>query len=174
MAHRLFFALWPPPAVAVALVHEAATAAIAGRRVPPERLHLTLAFLGSVAPERLAPLQAAAGEVRIPRFELDLCRFGWFPRPQVAWIAPLTAPPALQTLVAAVSAAAAQAQVEIEPRAFRPHLTLARSSDKPRALRARRVTRRVISGPVDSFSLSESKIGAAGPQYRDIGRWPLL
>ena len=50
---RLFFALWPDgPARAVLAGHAARLARLArGRAVPAARLHLTLVFLGAVAPE---------------------------------------------------------------------------------------------------------------------------
>ena len=46
---RLFFALWPELEIATRL-HDLAGKPMhgAGRRVPPENIHLTLAFLGAV------------------------------------------------------------------------------------------------------------------------------
>lgn len=52
---RLFFALWPSPAAAERLASAATDAAarLGGRPTRLETLHLTLAFLGEVADERV-------------------------------------------------------------------------------------------------------------------------
>jgi 2'-5' RNA ligase len=83
---RLFFALPLPPGTAAALeaearAHLAAAGASRMRVVPAARLHLTLRFLGDVAPSLVPALAAAlAGAVRgLPRLEL---RAGeWLPLP---------------------------------------------------------------------------------------------
>jgi len=52
---RLFLALWPPPPVLSALVDVADRWQWneQARRTRPERLHVTLHFIGNVATERL-------------------------------------------------------------------------------------------------------------------------
>lgn len=56
----------------------------------PEKYHITLAFLGNVAPARLAEVQAALGSLAaLPAFGMVLDRLGGFPherRPRVAFI----------------------------------------------------------------------------------------
>ena len=64
---RLFFALWPDPALQAAIAETgeriARTRKIEGRTIAPERLHLTLLFLGEVAADAEKRLIAAAGRV---------------------------------------------------------------------------------------------------------------
>src|SRR3546814_10607201 len=57
---RLFFALWPGPALAATLAHWAAQAqaACGGRAMRPDTLHLTLAFLGARSEEHTSELQS--------------------------------------------------------------------------------------------------------------------
>jgi 2'-5' RNA ligase len=61
---RVFFALWPSPEAARQLAAVAASfaAAAGGRATRLESLHLTLAFLGDVAVDRLPELERAARE----------------------------------------------------------------------------------------------------------------
>lgn len=62
-----------------------------GRFEAPEKLHITLAFLGWVDPERVEPIRAAlqtVAESEAP-FDITLDRIGAFPherRPRIVWI----------------------------------------------------------------------------------------
>ena len=58
---RLFVGIWPPPEVAAVLSDLERPALEAVRWVPPEQLHVTVAFLGDVALSRLDDVQAALG-----------------------------------------------------------------------------------------------------------------
>lgn len=154
------------------------------RWVDLEVLHLTLLFLGEVAPERAATLTAALGPVfaSFPPLPLRLAGGGTFPpgRPaRVAWIG-VTAPPELMSLQAAVARAAATA-VDLPPadgRAYRPHVTLARCpSPWPReAAQKFAAAFPAEIGPPFLASrgvLIDSKLSPRGPRYRDLAELPL-
>jgi RNA 2',3'-cyclic 3'-phosphodiesterase len=125
---RLFLALWPSDATRAALLAHAQAWAwpAAARRTRPERLHLTVHFLGAVDAKLLPAL----------RQELDV---GWagcellLDRPQV-WpggIAVLEAgmvPPALAALHAGLAARLQAIGLPVEARRYRPHVTLARKA----------------------------------------------
>src|SRR3954469_14322780 len=84
---RLFFAIWPDDSARAAL-HKLATeleARAGGKALPPEKIHLTLAFLGEVAPDRADDLVKAADKVREAPFDLALDRIGAFRRARVSW-----------------------------------------------------------------------------------------
>ena len=123
---RLFLALWPGPAVRLALQARQSewrwsdTAA----RVAPERLHLTLHFLGDVPRDRLPELRQGL-QVDFARFELVFAAAALWPR-GVAVLLPTAAPPALLALHADLKQALRSLRVPTEARTFRPHLTLAR------------------------------------------------
>ena len=103
--HRLFFALWPDAAlrerIATTVVGLVRDNAPGGRRLNPDRYHLTLQFLGDFKPLRQCVLDAAivaAGSVRLPPFDLELDLAGSFPKAGVCWLGASTAPETIQQL----------------------------------------------------------------------------
>jgi 2'-5' RNA ligase len=96
---------------------------------PPENLHVTLKFLGGVAPERLTSLaeRLAAIAAARPRFAVAYAGVGAFPavvRPQVLWVGAVA--PELARLAAAVDEVSVNAGIEAERRPFHAHVTLGR------------------------------------------------
>ncbi len=128
---RLFLALWPTPGWAAALPQRLGLAAEAahGRMLPPQQIHLTLHFLGSVPRQRLPAL---VEDLRVPfaPFDLALRRCERWPRGTLVAL-PDEPPPALADLHAALGAALQHLGLPVEQRAFRPHVTLARRYDGP-------------------------------------------
>lgn len=125
---RLFLALWPGPAALRALAAwQARWAWPAGAAVvAPERLHLTLHYIGPVAVERLPELrQALALPVR--RFNLVFDRVEQWPR-GLAVLCPRALPDALLALHAQLQTALQGLALPVERRAYRPHVTLARKA----------------------------------------------
>ncbi|PZN27436.1 MAG: RNA 2',3'-cyclic phosphodiesterase [Proteobacteria bacterium] len=168
---RLFFALWPAPALRRAIEHD--TRALArrsgGRIVPARNFHVTLAFLGSVAESRLADLVRAGGAARAPRFELSLDRVQTLPRANVLCLAPSVTPIELRRLVDALRVALEAEGFELERRPFRPHLTLVRRLNRPMPT----LPLPPVVWPVEEFVLVESRTAAAGSEYEVLARWPL-
>ena len=155
---RLFLALWPTPQVRAGLLawRDAfawpATAAV----VAPERLHLTLHFIGAVPADRVDAVQAGLA-VEPAAFELGFGRAELWPR-GIAVLRPLREPPALQDLHVRIGAALRALGLPVEARPFRPHVTLAR--------RAEGVALTQIPAPlrwrVRSYALVESRLGRDG------------
>ncbi|SUB18343.1 2'-5'-RNA ligase [Pantoea agglomerans] len=85
---RLFFAISLPDEMQQELVRWRADTfpAEAGQPVVAANLHLTLAFLGEVAPETSQRLQTLASRIVQPGFDLDLDDAGHWPRPGVVWL----------------------------------------------------------------------------------------
>ena len=169
------------------------------RWVDPDVLHLTLLFLGEVAPERVAALAGRLGLAFAahPALPLRLAGGGTFPpgRPaRVAWIG-VTAPPELEPLQAAVAQAAREAldvaatpggpsprasaaAAAIDERPFRPHVTLARCpSPWPRGAVEKWAA--AFSGEIGPPFLAtrgvlvESRLSPRGPRYRNLAELPL-
>ncbi|HZY18162.1 MAG TPA: RNA 2',3'-cyclic phosphodiesterase [Ramlibacter sp.] len=126
---RLFTAFWPPEPVRLRLVESAARWAwpAGARRTAPERLHVTLHFLGHVPSARVDDFRSGL-DVPFEPFVLDLDAG----RPQV-WpggiaVLELEAPAALQRLHARLAQALQRLGHPLEARRFRPHVTFARKA----------------------------------------------
>lgn len=141
---RLFIAVPFAPPVQAALAEAAGQLrglAEKGRFVHQENLHLTLKFLGEVAPDRVPSLRDALARHLggRPHFSLALGGVGAFGRRQplrVVWLGLTGDVAALQRLQQTVEQAAQAAGFPAELRPFAPHVTLARDvSVAPAVLR---------------------------------------
>jgi 2'-5' RNA ligase len=167
---RLYFAFWPAPPLREELARLAAALELpGGRRIRAARLHLTLVFLGETDAAGQAQALAAGARVQGPAFELTLDRLGWWPGPRVAWLAPGIAPEPLLTLERDLRAALLEAGLGVDPRPYRPHLTIARDLTAP----PRAAPPFAVRWPVDSFALVESRIEAGSRQYLPLEEYPL-
>ena len=167
---RLFFALWPDAMVRQAIdgfsrrrIRKLA------RRVPEDKLHITLAFAGAVTAPVQSCLEEVAGRIVAPPFELGIDRAGYWQGPRIIWIGPSQVPAALWGLVGALRQAFEACGLEPEQRAYRPHITLARKAG--RGLEGERFE--PIPWSIRDFSLIESVTGPAGTGYRPLRRWAL-
>lgn len=172
--HRVFFALWPDDDVARQFDEAGRQAhqALGGRRMRRETLHLTLAFVGDVAPERLAALREIAGSTRLPAFGLLFDRGQCLARKKIFWAAAGTVPPVLHELAASLAARLGAADFRTEERPFAAHVTLLRHArcEKGKDLPAGNLR---IDWPVRDFVLVESDLKPEGATYRILQRWPL-
>jgi 2'-5' RNA ligase len=128
---RLFIALWPGPGLGSALHAQCGVCAtdLRARVVTPQRVHLTLHFLGPVPRQRL-PALACALQVPFAPFELRFSHCEAWPH-GLRVAVPDTAVPPLMRLHAALGQALQGLGLPVEERPFRPHVTLARRSAAP-------------------------------------------
>ena len=184
---RLFVAP-QPPRDALAELESAVAPLRAGwpavRWAGPDRWHVTLAFLGEVAEPRLDGLRKrlarAAG--RHPPVRVRIGRGGAFPAPGRARVlcAHIEGEPralaGLRALAGSVAAGArrAGAPPPDEGRRYRPHVTLARSS-QPADLGPLVEALSEFAGSAWSATRIELVRSETGPQPRHqvIGTWPL-
>ena len=101
------------------------------RWVPSQNMHLTLKFLGDVAPSHIDFLkQLLMREAEShPQFSLQMGGLGSFPtlrRPRILWIG-IHAPADLVSLQKSIETAATRLGYEQEERTFSPHLTIGRA-----------------------------------------------
>jgi RNA 2',3'-cyclic 3'-phosphodiesterase len=172
---RLFFALWPDAGVRAALAATAAELRTAcGGRVPLAcKLHLTLAFLGSVPAARLPELEDIAAETATQpachSSMLTLDRIGWWRRSRLVWAGVQHCPNELDALAAALADKLRARGFVIEQRRFRPHVTLIRDAD--------RVPAQTTCGPISwrarQFVLACAQPGDRGVEYQVVGNWRL-
>ena len=151
--------------------------------VRPEKLHLTMKFLGEVPEGGVETLARAAGAVaaRHRPLELTLGGVGAFPnfrRARVVWMG-VASEPRLELLHHDLEVACGDAGFEVEGRPFRPHITLGRvraplSLDRARPFaRAARRVAYAASDEVRALALLESVQGSAGSGYRRVFAAPL-
>jgi 2'-5' RNA ligase len=174
--HRLFFALWPDAALRGRIASTVAGLerdnAPGGRRLNPDRYHLTLQFLGDFQPLRQSVVDAAiaaADSIRLPGFDLVLDRVGSFPKAGVCWLGASAPPEALRQLWDGLGSALASARVQVKSASdFSPHLTVLRDVRRP--LPSTPIE--PLPWPLREFVLIDS-VSGAHPTYRLLGRWPL-
>lgn len=180
---RLFVAIPLPADVAGALAAMLPSDVPALRRVAPDLLHVTLAFIGSVGEERLADVQAAAEHAAraTPPFEIDLRALGRFPERgpvRMVWVGTGDAAPRIERLGAAMRTELAGRGVPFDPKPLRPHITLARVRDgatgpELAAISSALGGARVPDGlraPADALHVMESILGRTGPRYSSRAR----
>lgn len=178
---RLFLAINLPAEVRLEIV--AATAAL--RECAPELawvreplLHLTLKFFGDVDGARVDEIAAAVSGVAGRHRELlmTLGGIGAFPnfrRARVVWMG-IAHEPRMELLHHDLELAGEQLGFEVEGRAFRPHLTLARvkqelPEERLRALsRVAKQTDYRTECIVRSVDLMQSALSQSGPAYTTL------
>jgi RNA 2',3'-cyclic 3'-phosphodiesterase len=170
---RLFFALWPDAAACaavVALVRDVAQHT-GGRATREQTLHLTLAFIGDVSPERVPLLEAlgqSAADAAAP-FTLTLGIVGGFRDARVAWLGVEPVPTPLAALAARLGTGLAAEGFRVDHRPFAAHVTLVR--------RCRTLPSRASVAPiawrVDRLTLVASELASGGSRYRTLAEWSL-
>ena len=160
---RYFFAVWPPAATAAALEGWAKT--LEGRVTAAAKIHLTLAFLGPVEPEKALK---AARSIKGRAHSLPLEKAQYWKHNKIVWAGPRETPPALAELVATLHAALRRAEYSLESRPYAAHVTLLRSAPPPRELPP--LPR--VEWPVGEFALVRSANSAKGSVYEIVERFP--
>ncbi|MFI5357328.1 MAG: RNA 2',3'-cyclic phosphodiesterase [Opitutales bacterium] len=179
-ALRIFVALTLPE-VHRRLLHHLAEDRPGLAWTPLEQLHVTLRFLGDVAPARMEPLAAALERIQIMPFLLPLENMGVFPPhglPKVVWIGLGQGHPALSQLRQRLDDTLLACGLDLDLRHFHPHVTLARVRSAAAAESARHFAKRhrEFAGPpfkVEGFSLFASALHPEGARHEELHRFPL-
>lgn len=177
---RLFYAVWPPEGVPRTLWRSLAPMREilpSVRWIPPERLHITLRFMGDVSPRVLPRLVSAAEALKeVAPFEIGLAGTGTFPRrgpPRVHWVGVRGGRP-LSGLRKSLDIALAHEDVGRDSRTFRPHLTVGRAgrarSGGDGAQCRNAVTIPSLVFPVAAIHLVRSDLLPGGPRYSNVHR----
>ncbi|HVP43359.1 MAG TPA: RNA 2',3'-cyclic phosphodiesterase [Terriglobales bacterium] len=161
------------------------------RWVAPDSLHLTLKFIGEQPDDKLGAIKDALTTVAAQGVDVRFRGTGFFPTAKSArvfWIG-IEADTRLADLAAGIDQALEPLGIEREPRAFSPHLTLARSGsgrpqrgrgDRPNRLFAVLQDRLAQMPPPDfgtmtarEFFLYLSELSPKGAQYTKLDRFAL-
>jgi RNA 2',3'-cyclic 3'-phosphodiesterase len=181
-AQRLFFALWPSAEERAALARASApqVSACGGRPIPVHNLHVTLAFLGDVARERVPQLdlvaRAVAGAQPPGLRSLCFMELAHWLRPQILCAPAATQAPhgadfaAVAALAAALKDALARAGFLPDLKPFHAHVTVAR--------KVARAPQSAALPPVawrcDACALVASRTDAGGSVYSVLESYPLV
>ncbi len=170
------------PAPVIAALERLSAHVPEGRPVPPENLHLTLAFLDDQPDAVLAELCGVLDRLSPQGFDIRLTGLGVFggktPRSLHAEAA---ADPALIALHEAVRGSARRAGIDLPRARFRPHVTIARfgaglTRDGQRRV-AGFIARHGLPGipptRVASFSLWRSVLRPGGARHDRLASWPV-
>lgn len=174
---RLFYALWPDPALRRALAAATADAAsrAAGNRIPPANLHVTLAFLGMAPEDDIPELKAIGQRGHWPRIQLDFDRVEYWPKPRVLVAMAAAIPEAGVRIVDRLWEPLERLGYEREARPWLPHLTLVRkvSRPPPRGEELPIPPRPARDAGAWKLALVESVTDPAGARYTPLASWAL-
>jgi 2'-5' RNA ligase len=154
------------------------------RFVDPADAHVTLKFLGAVAPDRLdavvAALTTAVDDAGVAPFEMVVVGLGVFPSLEyisVVWAGVREGDSELARLHEAVERETTALGFEPDDHEFTPHVTLARMDDARGKSAVQRVVRDAdpTVGRIDvsEVRLTESTLTDDGPEYETVARVPL-
>lgn len=201
LPYRTFIAIEIPPAIRHDIREHinqlrAAFPDVRASWIREDNMHLTLKFLGNIPVERIPALSDAITEAahEINPFDLVISGCGTFPphgRPKVLWIGAgsagilpassqlLTPNPQspLTSLHATLENHCAAANFAREPRAYHPHLTIARLRES-RDARALAEHHKQLSFPPQTFTVSElvvfrSELSSQGSKHTALARHEL-
>jgi RNA 2',3'-cyclic 3'-phosphodiesterase len=169
---RLFFALWPTDELRSELAAHRLEVLrhCGGRPSLPLTLHMTLVYVGRVPEPRVAELISIGDGILHPAFDYQMDVAACFGKAAIAWLGTQNLPRELMELQAKLQAAALHAGFPIDPREFRPHVTVARNINKfvdPWAVAP-------VTWHVNRFSLIAATPVHNGVRYESLYDWPLV
>ena len=147
----------------------------------PEKLHITLKFLGAVSDEQLSGIERAVRAVALQNSEyrVKLAGTGVFPEtrdPRILWIG-LEPSAATVRLAHAIDDVCAKLGFEPEKRRFKPHLTIGRLREPAASRELAEAHRRSVfeptEFPIKEITIYESKLLPIGSVYSSLAAFPL-
>ena len=144
--------------------------------IVPDRLHLTLQFIGEVSGDVTdAVLARLRPAFDLPSFDMRFGRLGTFPpsgRPRVVWLSVDRGAEGLGVLHAEVARRLADVRFRRDARAFSPHLTLARVKEGGTPADTVRLVRAQLEPAggctIDHVTLYQSRPSPRGPTYTPL------
>jgi len=153
--------------------------------VRPESIHLTLKFLGYVAPAMVEQLLTAIEPIRKSQTSimLEIQDLGVFPHircPRILWIGCTGDLPSLLNLVSQIEGAMEPLGFPLEEKAYHPHLTLARIKHDNSKVGSVLAHLGLLEQPrnlgpllIDRITLFRSDLSPNGAEYTSLWTVPL-
>ncbi|MBQ9454008.1 MAG: RNA 2',3'-cyclic phosphodiesterase [Desulfovibrio sp.] len=143
------------------------------RWVSREQFHITLRFLGEQTQQTIERVKGSLRHVQFAPFEVALSYGGAFPgirKPYVLWLSGKHGMEHLSALAEDVNNAIDHVGLPREKRAFKPHLTLARTDGTllPPALLTKLENPPIIAWRCEGFELMRSRLTPRGAVYSKI------
>src|SRR5918997_177256 len=169
---RIFVAIFPPQRVGQALSRAARDLPTSKdfRLINPEKLHVTLKFLGDVAEGTLGPVKQALESLseRHEPFEVRISGFGAFPserKARIIWAGVGEGSESLRAVAQSVEDLLQPAGFAREQRPYVPHLTLGRARGRGSKLEGMGVSPPTLRFTVSGAEVVESVPAAGGVTY---------
>jgi 2'-5' RNA ligase len=155
------------------------------RRVKPELMHVTLAFLGRTPDERLPDVVAAVEKAArgVTAFDIELDHSGRFPpsgKPRVVWLGIGAGAPTVLALGERVRAELDRREISFDAKPLRAHVTLGRVREDVELVDARAIAASVeamrlpyLRFRADAVVVFESVLSPRGPRYTPRASPPL-
>lgn len=145
-----------------------------GRPVPPANFHITLAFIGEVAPPAVERLCHAVdvwlAREDVPGAGLELDCTGYWPKPGIYWLGADSWPRSLSAMAAKLGQLATTAGARRDRNPFQPHVTLFRNCTAAPAAPA---LQPAFALHFRHITLFESRQGKTGVSYHAVQHWDL-
>jgi RNA 2',3'-cyclic 3'-phosphodiesterase len=172
---RLFVAVLVPDEIrgkGAQIAKEMITEGLPVRPVAAQNMHMTLAFLGDVAEDKVTAVKNALASVEFGEFTVEIAGFGAFPslsRPNAIWLGCESVE--LSALAAKVDAALVPLGFANEK--FSGHLTIGRAKARCDLRNFAEKYAKADFGVFEasSFALVESRLGSGGPSYQTHGEF---
>ncbi len=141
--------------------------------VTSAQFHITLRFLGEQTQEIIEQARDALSHLQFSPFEIELSYAGAFPNmrcPRILWLSGNQGKRELTSLAEAVNKSMDEIGLPSEKRAFKPHLTLARTKGTPLPPQLLMALKKppTLSWCCDSFDLMRSRLTPRGALYSKI------
>ena len=135
----------------------------------PENLHLTLVFLGEIAPSDLEKIKITMNKLKVPRMKLIFSHTGHFKgNDGDIWWLGIENNPSLLNLQASLASELINGGFKIESRKYQPHITLARRVKTHKPFSPKDLLAHPFSSDVSSISLMVSQRVAGKLTYTEI------
>lgn len=140
-----------------------------GRITREDTIHLTLAFLGDVAGDRVVALIDCARRVRGKPFDLRLDEGRWWEHNGIVWAGPREMTEPLRDLAGQLDEVLMGGGFRTEKRDFKAHVSLVRRAANGAVLPAFEP----VEWHANEFVLVRSSLAAGGPAYATLSRFSL-